>query len=130
MLLLNLIFFVKYGILNMELYVGFWKYLGGRDMKKVLRTLLQTGSISAVVVVLTMGINFILRVSVSISYYMLMFMGFTLLSFIWSYGTYLLKLKFVGIPVKKNMRNKKNVNSVRKTNDNSEINNVRKRKVS
>ncbi|HSQ34254.1 MAG TPA: hypothetical protein VLM81_05185 [Peptostreptococcaceae bacterium] len=62
-------------------------------MKKVLRTFLQTASICAVVVMLTMGINFALGVSIRISYYMFMLAGFSILSLIWSVGTYLLKLK-------------------------------------
>lgn len=130
MLLIKLIFFVKYGILNMELYVGFWKILGGRDMKKVLRTFLQTASLCAVVVMLTMGINAILGVNISISYYMVMLAGFVALSFIWSFGMYLLQLKGLGAPVKQNIRSKKSVSSVRKTNYDYQTNNVRKRKVS
>jgi hypothetical protein len=130
MLLIKLIFFVKYGILSMELYVGFWKILGGRDMKKVLRTFLQTASLCAVVVMLTMGINAILGVNISISYYMVMLAGFVVLSFIWSFGMYLLQLKGLGVPVKQNIRSKKSVSSVRQTNYDYQTNNVRKRKVS
>lgn len=99
-------------------------------MKKVLRTFLQTASLCAVVVMLTMGINAILGVNISISYYMVMLAGFVVLSFIWSFGMYLLQLKGLGAPVKQNIRSKKSVSSVRKTNYDYQTNNVRKRKVS
>jgi hypothetical protein len=126
MLLKKLIFLVKYGILKKQLYVGFWRYLGGRDMKKVFKTFLQAASICAVVVMLTMGINFALGVNVRISYYMVMLTGFILLSLIWSVGTYLLKLKMLGVPVKKNVRSKKVVSPVPQIN----YDNIRRRKVS
>lgn len=95
-------------------------------MKKVLKTFLQAASICAVVVMLTMGINFALGVNVRISYYMVMLAGFIGLSLIWSVGTYVLKLKMLGVPVKKNIRSKKVVSPVRQIN----YDNIRRRKVS
>ena len=99
-------------------------------MKKVLRTFLQTACICALVVMLTMGINFILKVDVRLSYYMVMFVGFCVLSLMWSVVNYVLQHKGLKASIKRNITNKKTVNTVRSASYNYQSNNVRKRKVS
>lgn len=105
-------------------------------MKKALKTSLQVAIICALVVMLTMGINFILGVSITIGYYIFMWLGFSILSFMWSFGTCFLQSKFFRKLINKNniinksIKTNKHINNVRKINYNSQTYNIRKRKIS